>query len=256
MRATWVWCSGYVAMSRQLASARCAPTEIDDSTLANGRAQRLPEQPRLKLRLTEGARSSPVEACRSGSFEVVAHGAGPDRARPGYLTLLTTALEVQSQDFSDFAHADSVGHAPWSPCSTAPQSALSPSLRFAPAWPCGRSGPEWLLECSGIRAQVRRNGCSSAPESALRCSEWALRSRRNSCSSQSGIRSVQSQFAIPASGGCPRCPLLPAAARCCRLLPAAQEIAWVQIPGCIRQLRVAAEVSRRGCERGRAELRA
>ncbi len=36
----------------------------------------------------------------------------------------------------------------------------------------------------------------------------------------------------------------------------AEEKIRVQIPGCIRQLRVAAEVSRRGCERGRAELRA
>src|SRR6476620_2801741 len=62
------------------------PTEIDDSALADRWAQRLPKQPRLELRLAERARRSPVETRRAGPFEVVAHGASTDRARPGYLS--------------------------------------------------------------------------------------------------------------------------------------------------------------------------
>ena len=73
----------------------------------------------------------------------------------------------------------------WSPLRAVHQKCAI-DRRLVPAWPLGRSGPESLLECAGIRAQVsgtgarvRRNRCSGVGMSARVSPERLLESRRN-----------------------------------------------------------------------------
>jgi hypothetical protein len=107
---------------------------------------------------------------RRGNLRVIACGARGHRTRKGDLTLATTALELQPRNSRTLRILTRPDMAPWRPCSTAHQSAVTPRLASDLASrPLGSGIGARVL---GIRARGQ-NDRSGQLGTGARASEYA-----------------------------------------------------------------------------------